>query len=69
MDIKQIESTDLSKLVESEIIELRGISGVLTTVEIAKQAPTLVQAHALSGLVLDLVAYIPELDTFNVESS
>jgi len=67
MDIKQMTATDLQALINSRIVELKGISRVTTTVEIAKQAPGLVQVHAMSGIRYDIVAYIAELDTFNVE--
>ena len=67
MDLKQITTKDLSALVRCEIVQVRGISGVVATVETAKQAAGLVQMHAMSGQVYDIVAYIPELDTFNVE--
>ena len=67
MDLKQITAKDLSALVRSEIVQVRGISGAMTTVEIAKQAAELTQMHAMSGLVYNIVAYLPDLSTFYVE--
>ena len=67
MALKQITASDLKALTDSEIVQVRGISGVPTTVDIAKQAAGLVRMHPMSGRVYDIVAYIAELDTFNVE--
>ena len=67
MDLKQITASDLQILADSKIVTIKGISGVPATVDIAKAAPGLVQMHSLSGQTYDIVAYIPELDTFNVE--
>ena len=67
MELHQITSTDLQALVDSGIVQVQGISGIKTTVDIAKQTVGLVQMHAMSGEIYDIVAYIPELDTFNVE--
>ena len=67
MELKQITATDLQALVNSQIVEVKSISGEPATVGIAKQAPGLVQMHAMSGIKYDIVAYIAELDTFNVE--
>ena len=67
MELKQITATDLQALADSRIVNIQGISGVPTTVDIAKAAPGLVQMHSLSGQTYDIVAYIAELDTFNVE--
>ena len=68
MELKQITATDLQALVNGHIVDIRGVSGEPTTVEIAKQAPRLIQMHAMSGDKYDLVHYIAELDTFNVEA-
>jgi hypothetical protein len=67
MELKQITRQDLQALADSEIVSVKGISGIATTVDIAKAAPGLVQIHSLSGQTYDIVAYIAELDTFNVE--
>jgi len=69
MELKQITATDLQALIDSRIVEIRGISGTPTTVEVARQAPGLIQMHAMSGVTYDLVTYIAELDTFNVEEA
>jgi len=68
MELHQITAKDLQALVASKIVQVRGISGIETTVDIAKQAAGLVQMHAMSGKTYDIVAYIAELDTFNVEA-
>ena len=65
--LHQITATDLESLVQAEIVTVRGFSGITTTVEIAKQTTGLVRMHTASGQIYELVAYIPELDTFNVE--
>ena len=67
MALHQITATDLQALVNSEIAQVRGISGIETTVDIAKQAAGLARMYTMAGAVYDIVAYIPELDTFNVE--
>ena len=67
MELHQITATDLQALVNSKIAQVRGISGIETTVSVAKQAAGVVRMHAMSGATYDIVAYIPELDTFNVE--
>ena len=67
MELHQITATDLQALVNSEIAQVRGISGIETTVGIAKQAAGLARMHTMAGATYDIVAYIPELDTFNVE--
>ena len=60
-----LNSYDLQKLVDSEIVEIRGASGVPTTVEIAKHAPTCVQVHAMSGLTFN-VLYNATIDQFKL---
>jgi len=67
VDIKQLTGHDLQALVTGEIVEVRGVSGIVTTVETAKRAPCLCRVHAMSGKTYDLVAYNEELDMFNVE--
>ena len=65
--IHQMTAEQMQALVDSEIVQVRGISGIETTVDIAKQAAGLVRMHAMAGYTYDIVAYIPELDTFNLE--
>lgn len=65
--IHQMPAGALQGLIDSNIITLRGFSGIETTVEIAKQAAGLVRMHTPDDRIYDIVAYIPELDTFNIE--
>ena len=60
-----LNSYDLQKLVDSEIVEIRGFSGKLATVAQAKHAPTCVQIHAMSGLVFH-VMYNATIDQFKL---
>jgi hypothetical protein len=71
MDIKQITTKDLQGLINSEIVQVRGISGARLggphAANAARHLCPIVRMHATSGHVYDLVAYIAEMDTFNIE--
>ena len=60
-----LNSFDLQKLVDGEIVEIRGISGKPATVAQAKHAPTCVQVHAMSGLTFN-VLYNATIDQFKL---
>ena len=61
----RITGKEMSALVNSKIVEIRGASGIPATVEIAKHAPTCVQVHAMSGLVFN-VLYNAKIDQFKL---
>ena len=60
-----LNSWDLQKLVDSEVVEIRGYSGKPATVDQAKHAPTFFQVHAMSGLVFN-VLYNATIDQFKL---
>jgi len=62
-----ITSKDLQDLVDCRIVELHGISGVDADVDLARCAPSLIQMHAMSGLVFDIAEYDKATDTFTME--
>ena len=61
----RMNSQDMLNLVDSRIVEIRGVSGVPATVDQAIYAPTCVQVHAMSGLVFD-VMYNAKIDQFKL---
>jgi len=61
----RMDSTTLQHLVDSRIVEVRGVSGAPATVDQAMHAPTCVQVHAMSGLVFD-VMYNAKIDQFKL---
>jgi len=65
--MKVITGSELAKLENAEIVTIKGISGIKTDTATAKQAPQLVEIHAMSGKVYSVLAYIVEIDQFNVE--
>jgi len=66
--MKTINKNNLQALVDCEVVEIRGVSGVLTTVDVAMEAPGLTRMHAMSGEVYEIVSYTAEIETFNVKS-
>ena len=52
--MKNLTVTELKALEKSDIITVKGISGKVTTPEVAAQAPQLCQIHASSGNVYDI---------------
>ena len=50
----EFTSGDMFYFTANKILELRGVSGAKATVDQAKAAPQVVQAHAMSGNVYDL---------------
>ena len=61
----RMTSQDMRNLVDSRIVEVRGVSGVPATVDQAMHAPTCVQVYAMSGLVFD-VMYNAKIDQFKL---
>ena len=69
--LHQIPTKELQELVDTQIVEIRGLSGALLgptgAASAARHLAPIVRIHSMSGDVYDIVGYIPELDTFNVE--
>ena len=62
-----IDGKTLQGLVNAQIVELRGVSGCAATVDMARQAPYLVEMHAMSGRRYVVVGYRVNSDEILME--
>ena len=71
MGLHQITKENLQTLVDGQIVEIRGISGIqVEGPGEANKAASLcgvVRMHAMSSAVYELCSYMAEIGTFNVE--